>query len=170
MQQTEIVPINEQHPDPMLLERAARLIKQGELVVFPTETVYGLGADAFQLQAVEQIFAVKGRPLSDPLIVHIADEATLDSLVIKVSREARQLIRIFWPGPLTLVLQAGSGLNDTLIGPGGGVGVRVSPFLYGTFRTGSARVGMHHQPRGSPGGGRPSGGRLRDGAKSYCKG
>src|SRR4051794_41075803 len=74
-QETEIVSINEQYPDLLLLERAASLIRQGELVVFPTETVYGLGADAFQPQAVEQIFAVKGRPLSDPLIVHIADEA-----------------------------------------------------------------------------------------------
>jgi L-threonylcarbamoyladenylate synthase len=106
-QQTEIIPINEPHPDPMLLQRAATLIRQGELVVFPTETVYGLGADAFQTQAVEQIFAVKGRPLSDPLIVHIADEATLDSLVTEISREARQLIRAFWPGPLTLILPAG---------------------------------------------------------------
>jgi L-threonylcarbamoyladenylate synthase len=106
IQQTEIIPINEQHPDPMLLERAATLIQQGELVVFPTETVYGLGADAFQPQAVEQIFAVKGRPLSDPLIVHIADEIALDSLVTKISREARQLIQTFWPGPLTLILPA----------------------------------------------------------------
>ncbi len=104
---TEIIPINEQHPDLLLLERAASLIRQGELVVFPTETVYGLGADAFQLQAVEQIFAVKGRPLSDPLIVHIADEAALDSLVTEISIEAKQLIRVFWPGPLTLILPAG---------------------------------------------------------------
>ena len=106
-QQTEIISINEQHPDPMLIERAATLIRQGELVVFPTETVYGLGADAFQTQAVEQIFAVKGRPLSDPLIVHIADDATLDSLVTEISREAKQLMRAFWPGPLTLILPAG---------------------------------------------------------------
>jgi L-threonylcarbamoyladenylate synthase len=107
IQQTEIIHINEQDPDPLLLLRAATLIRQGELVVFPTETVYGLGADAFQTRAVEQIFAVKGRPLSDPLIVHIADEAVLDSLVTEISREARQLIRAFWPGPLTLILPAG---------------------------------------------------------------
>lgn len=106
-QQTEIISINEQHPDPIQLEHAATLIRQGELVVFPTETVYGLGADAFQTQAVEQIFAVKGRPLSDPLIVHIADDATLDSLVTEISREAKQLMRAFWPGPLTLILPAG---------------------------------------------------------------
>src|SRR5881392_2324655 len=106
-QQTEIISINEQHPDPMLIERAATLIRQGELVVFPTETVYGLGADTFQVQAVEQIFAVKGRPLSDPLIVHIADEAVLDGLVTDVSRETRLLIGAFWPGPLTLILPAG---------------------------------------------------------------
>src|SRR5437667_3776771 len=106
-QQTEIITINEHQPKWPLLERAATLIQQGELVVFPTETVYGLGADAFQLQAVEQIFAVKGRPLSDPLIVHIADEAALDSLVTEIPPEAKQLIRVFWPGPLTLVLPPG---------------------------------------------------------------
>src|SRR5437763_1094511 len=106
-QQTEIIPINEQHPDLTLLKRAATLIQEGQLVVFPTETVYGLGADAFQPQAVEQIFAVKGRPLSDPLIVHIADEAVLESLVTEISSEAKQLIRAFWPGPLTLILPAG---------------------------------------------------------------
>jgi L-threonylcarbamoyladenylate synthase len=107
-QQTEIISINEQHPDMMLLERAATLIRQGELVVFPTETVYGLGADAFQPQAVERIFTVKGRPLSDPLIVHIADEADLNDLVTAISIEALQLIRAFWPGPLTLILPATS--------------------------------------------------------------
>jgi len=107
IQQTEIAIINGQHPDPILLERAATLIRQGELVVFPTETVYGLGADAFQPRAVEQIFAVKGRPLSDPLIVHIADEATLASLVTETSIEAKRLMRAFWPGPLTLILPAG---------------------------------------------------------------
>src|SRR5215469_18133672 len=106
-QQTEIMPINEQYLNPTQLQRATTLIQQGKLVVFPTETVYGLGADAFQTQAVEQIFAVKGRPLSDPLIVHIADEAALDGLVTEISREAKQLIRAFWPGPLTLILPAG---------------------------------------------------------------
>src|SRR5579859_1140970 len=106
-QQTEILAINEQHPDPMLLQRAATLIQRGELVVFPTETVYGLGADALQTRAIEQIFAVKGRPLSDPLIVHIADEAALADLVTEISREAMQLMRAFWPGPLTLILPAG---------------------------------------------------------------
>src|SRR5215469_18648075 len=106
-QETQIVPINKQHPDPTQLQRAATLLQQGQLVVFPTETVYGLGADAFQTQAVEQIFVVKGRPLSDPLIVHIADEAALDGLVTEISREAKQLIRAFWPGPLTLILPAG---------------------------------------------------------------
>jgi L-threonylcarbamoyladenylate synthase len=106
-QQTEIVSLNEQHPDLMQLERAAALIRRGELVVFPTETVYGLGADVFQPQAVEQIFTVKGRPLSDPLIVHIADITALDSLVTAISIEAKQLIHAFWPGPLTLILPAG---------------------------------------------------------------
>jgi L-threonylcarbamoyladenylate synthase len=79
----------------------------GKLVIFPTETVYGLGADALQTEAVRQIFEAKGRPFSDPLIVHIASESTLEMLVTHVPPEAKLLVQAFWPGPLTLILPAG---------------------------------------------------------------
>lgn len=105
-EQTEVVLINALSPEPSLIEDAAALLRVGELVIFPTETVYGLGADALQPQAVERIFAVKERPLSDPLIVHIADEDALEMLVTSVPVQARHLARTFWPGPLTLVLPA----------------------------------------------------------------
>jgi L-threonylcarbamoyladenylate synthase len=104
--QTEVIPIDPLHPDPTLIQRAARLLQAGKLVVFPTETVYGLGADAFQASAVSAIFAAKGRPFSDPLIVHIADSTTLEQLVTHIPTQARQLAQTFWPGPLTLVLPA----------------------------------------------------------------
>ncbi len=105
--QTKVLPVNALEPDPASIERAAALLRHGELVVFPTETVYGLGADALQTNAVEQIFTVKGRPFSDPLIVHIADEDTLTMLTPNVPPQARQLAQAFWPGPLTLILPAG---------------------------------------------------------------
>ena len=101
---TEVLKIDPIDPDPSSIERAAALLRAGEVVVFPTETVYGLGADALQTSAVEQIFAAKGRPFSDPLIVHIADEAALEQLTSSIPAQARQLAQAFWPGPMTLIL------------------------------------------------------------------
>ena len=89
--QTELVPINILASEPATIERAATLLRNGDLVVFPTETVYGLGADALQPAAVERIFAAKERPFSDPLIVHIATLETLDTLVTTLPQAALQL-------------------------------------------------------------------------------
>jgi L-threonylcarbamoyladenylate synthase len=84
--------------------RAAEIIRKGGLVAFPTETVYGLGADAFNPIAVARIFEVKRRPYFDPLIVHVSDPADLKKLVIKIPSDAKKLMERFWPGPLTVVL------------------------------------------------------------------
>ncbi|GAC1365970.1 MAG: L-threonylcarbamoyladenylate synthase [Ktedonobacteraceae bacterium] len=104
---TRVLSIHPEEPSTELIEEAAALLRKGELVVFPTETVYGLGADALQTRAVERIFAAKGRPFSDPLIVHIADQEEWGSLVTAIPPIARRLAEAFWPGPLTLVLPAG---------------------------------------------------------------
>jgi L-threonylcarbamoyladenylate synthase len=104
--QTTILPIDAQQPDKDTITYAAELLRAGELVVFPTETVYGLGANALEPYAVEQIFVAKARPFSDPLIVHIAEMEDLETLVTQVPETARQLARAFWPGPLTLILPA----------------------------------------------------------------
>src|SRR5204863_1936467 len=101
---TEVIKIDPVHPEIAKIERAAALIRAGEVVVFPTETVYGLGADTLQPAAVERIFAAKGRPFSDPLIVHIADEGELEDLASEIPAQVHQLARAFWPGPLTLIL------------------------------------------------------------------
>ena len=82
----------------------AQLLRDGGLVAFPTETVYGLGANALNVQAVERIFKAKGRPTADPLIVHIASLNELDGLVSQMDDLALSLMERFWPGPLTLVL------------------------------------------------------------------
>jgi L-threonylcarbamoyladenylate synthase len=86
------------------VHKAAEIIRRGGLVAFPTETVYGLGADAFNPIAVARIFEVKRRPYFDPLIVHVSDPADLNKLVIKIPSNATKLIERFWPGPLTVVL------------------------------------------------------------------
>jgi len=102
--QTEIIVVDAVYPAPAVIERAANLLREGEIVVFPTETVYGLGAGAFQPAALERIFAAKGRPFSDPLIVHIADRFDLEQLTTSIPEQAKRLAQAFWPGPLTLIL------------------------------------------------------------------
>ena len=87
------------------LKTAADLIKKGETVVFPTETVYGLGADALNKAAVEKIFKAKGRPSDNPLIVHIAEKEALSKIVKEVPAAAKLLMEKFWPGPLTIIME-----------------------------------------------------------------
>jgi L-threonylcarbamoyladenylate synthase len=89
---------------PETIRRAAEILRGGGLVAFPTETVYGLGADARSEVAVERVFVVKGRPRFDPLIVHVSGIDSLDELSPRVDERARRLAAAFWPGPLTLVL------------------------------------------------------------------
>lgn len=108
MHHTEVLRVNENHPNTYIIERAASLLKEGQVIVFPTETVYGLGGDAMQPQALERIFAAKERPYSDPLIVHIADVEALETLVTTVPEPAKILANSFWPGPLTIILPASS--------------------------------------------------------------
>ncbi len=87
------------------LQEAAKIIREGGLVAFPTETVYGLGANALNPEAVKSIFVAKNRPVDNPVIVHIADRADMDVYAKDIPQLARVLARQFWPGPLTLVLQ-----------------------------------------------------------------
>ncbi|MDT8860445.1 L-threonylcarbamoyladenylate synthase [Alkalihalobacillus sp. MEB130] len=88
-----------------VMKEAALWITKGEIVAFPTETVYGLGANALDEQAVKKIFEAKGRPSDNPLIVHIADIEQLDELVLEIPDVAHQLMNQFWPGPLTLIFK-----------------------------------------------------------------
>ncbi len=99
----KIIKINSQKLEKKLIEKAGKIIRKGDLVAFPTETVYGLGANALDGKAIKKIFRAKGRPLDNPLIIHIADKRELYKLVKEVSKEAKRLIAKFWPGPLTLV-------------------------------------------------------------------
>src|SRR5512132_3907307 len=91
-------------PDATIIARAAELLRSGGLVAFPTETVYGLGANALDARAVDRIYAAKGRPSHNPLIVHIANVDQVLRVARKWTDRAELLARAFWPGPLTLVL------------------------------------------------------------------
>ncbi|GAV22194.1 L-threonylcarbamoyladenylate synthase [Carboxydothermus pertinax] len=102
--ETKILTVNPENPELHIINEASAYIKKGELVAFPTETVYGLGADAFNSAAVLKIFAAKGRPQDNPLIIHIARHEDIYKVAAKVDSRAQRLIEKFWPGPLTLVL------------------------------------------------------------------
>ncbi len=115
---TAIIPIDPLHPDLEIIERAAALLRDGALVAFPTETVYGLGANALDDQAVASIYATKGRPSTNPLIAHISHLAMLRPLtgcdLADLPNAVQQLVRAYWPGPLTLVLPRAGNVPDIL--------------------------------------------------------
>ena len=106
------------------LERAARRLLEGGLVAFPTETVYGLGADAEDTAAVDRIYAAKGRPSNHPVIVHVAPGADLSYWASSVPEEARALIHAFWPGPLTLILPRAANISSRVSGGQASIGLR----------------------------------------------
>ena len=101
-------------------------LRSGEVIVFPTETFYGLGANALQEDAVERVAVLKGRDAKNPMALIIADLDMLKEVVADPPPMAERLMSVFWPGPLTLVLPAKKGLSSLLCNPNGGVGVRVS--------------------------------------------
>ncbi|HEY0585002.1 MAG TPA: L-threonylcarbamoyladenylate synthase [Pseudoduganella sp.] len=103
---------------------AAAALANGDLVAFPTETVYGLGADAENPAAVAKIYAAKGRPQDHPVIVHVAPGADIDYWTTDVPDEARALVRAFWPGPLTLILKRNAHIPDAVSGGQDTVGIR----------------------------------------------
>ncbi|MFG0231870.1 L-threonylcarbamoyladenylate synthase [Achromobacter sp. 413638] len=109
---------------PEEIARAAGLLLAGELAAFPTETVYGLGADAENPQAVAKIYAAKGRPSNHPVIVHIAPGADVSYWAAQVPAEARLLMDAFWPGPLTLILKRAPHIADTVSGGQDSIGLR----------------------------------------------
>ncbi|HXU11993.1 MAG TPA: L-threonylcarbamoyladenylate synthase [Candidatus Binatia bacterium] len=119
--------IDPQHPDPVLIHRAAGLLREGRLVAYPTETFYGLAADPRSERAIEAVFAAKGRPerLALPLIA--SDRRSVLDAVSEFSDAAERLAAAFWPGALTLVLPASLSLPPRLLGNGRTVGIRISP-------------------------------------------
>jgi L-threonylcarbamoyladenylate synthase len=107
------------------IERAVALLRAGELVAFPTETVYGLGADAANPTAVAKIFAAKGRPADHPVIVHLPGAGHLERWACDIPAAAWELAEAFWPGPLTLILKRAPGVPDAVTGGQHTVGLRV---------------------------------------------
>ncbi len=126
MMETKIWKTDAAQPAAQALQEAASWLRTGRTVAFPTETVYGLGADARNTEAVSAIFAAKGRPSDNPLIVHIADRSQLAELTAPPEEAVLRLMDAFWPGPLTIVLPARPGVLSPLVTAGlSSVGVRM---------------------------------------------
>jgi L-threonylcarbamoyladenylate synthase len=122
---TEVIRVDPENPDPAAIARAAGCLRDGGLVAFPTETVYGLGVHALDRAAVRRLFEAKQRPSTDPLIVHVDSVEQLAALASKVPESARALGSRFWPGPLTLVLLRSPAVPDEVAAGLDTVAVRV---------------------------------------------
>lgn len=111
--------------DNNIIVEAAEILKKGQLVAFPTETVYGIGADALDINAVDKIYKAKGRPSDNPLIVHVADKEDVERYALDISDTAKRLMDKFWPGPLTLIFRKKNIIPDRITGGLSTVAIRM---------------------------------------------
>jgi L-threonylcarbamoyladenylate synthase len=114
-------------PNASQVEQAASILRQGGLVVYPTETFYGIAADHTNAPALDRLAQLKGRPAHKPIALILSRTEEVDLLASKVPPMARELMARYWPGPLTLIMQARPGLHSLLVSSDGGVGMRMSP-------------------------------------------
>jgi L-threonylcarbamoyladenylate synthase len=122
---TRVIRINAEQPEPERIHDAADLLRRGGLVAFPTVTVYGLGAHALDAKAVQRIFAAKGRPHTDPMIVHLADASSIGLVAREIPPLALDLAAAFWPGPLTMIVAKGARVPDAVTAGLPAVAIRV---------------------------------------------
>lgn len=122
--ETKVYMLNRENPDMKVLEYAAGVIREGGTVVFPTETVYGLGANALDTLAAAKIFEAKGRPQDNPLIIHVAS-LDIEDYVLEIPEKARVLMEKFWPGPLTIILKKSQLIPDIITAGLDSVAVRM---------------------------------------------
>ena len=121
-----IIPIDPHNVAPSGIEKAVALLEAGGVIAFPTETFYGLAADAMNEKAIDRIFEIKGRSFNNPIALIITKADDLDLLTDNIPEEAKRLMAEFWPGPLTLVFMASPSVNPRLTAGTGKIGVRIS--------------------------------------------
>ena len=126
MVSTKIHKINPENPDTEGIEAAAAVIRKGGVIAFPTRSLYGLGADAFNSDAVNRIFKIKQRPAKKPILILIDDANRLKSLVTHISEAAKAISERFWPGRVTLVFNASAKVPETLTAGTGKIGIRLA--------------------------------------------
>jgi L-threonylcarbamoyladenylate synthase len=137
---TRVIAVDREHPDPAVIAGAAQVIRSGGLVAFPTETVYGLGANALDRDAVGRIFEAKGRPSTDPLIVHVGSVDEIIAIARNIPGPVRQLAEQFWPGPLTLIVRKRPEVPDDVTAGLETVAVRVPAHPVARALLAAARV------------------------------
>lgn len=123
---TEIVSVNPRDPDIEVVRKAAEHIKAGRVVAYPTETFYGLGVDVFNEKAIKELYKLKQRDYGLPISILVSDMEMLSRVVNEVPESAKQLIRSFWPGPLTICFPAHKNISSSLTTNTGKIGVRIS--------------------------------------------
>jgi len=121
-----IIKINPEHPEPERIDEAVAILKNGGVIAFPTETFYGLGADARNEAAIDKIFDIKGRDFSNPILVVIGEGTDVDTFAEYIPTEARKLMECFWPGPLTIIFKAACIVSPKLTAGSGKIGMRLS--------------------------------------------
>jgi L-threonylcarbamoyladenylate synthase len=121
-----MIKIDFEHPEPHKIDEAVAILKNGGVIAFPTETFYGLGADARNDEAIEKIFGIKGRDFKNPILVVIGDRGQLDAFAADIPAEARKLMDRFWPGPLTIVFRAAPSVSPKLTAGTGKIGIRLT--------------------------------------------
>ncbi|HEY3375671.1 MAG TPA: L-threonylcarbamoyladenylate synthase [Candidatus Aquicultor sp.] len=153
---TKTIKIDPEHPDLSALEDAALAAREGEPVVFPTDTVYGIGVNALIPDADLEIFRIKERPADKPLILLVADPDDIERYVLDISDGARKLIAAYWPGPLTLIFKKAPDVPDEVTAGGATVGVRCPNNIIArelirrarvAFATTSANISSNASPR-----------------------
>lgn len=124
---TEIININPFFPDARAVTEAARVIKKGGIIAFPTETIYGLGVDARNETAVRRIYEIKNRPAHKPILILIPSQGQLGQFVTEIPPVAEKLMKVYWPGALTIVFPAKPTTSSILRGGGQTIGIRIPP-------------------------------------------
>lgn len=123
---TTLLAINRRDPEPDLIEKAVAFLKDGQVVAYPTETIYGLGVDVTNEKAIKRLYELKRRDYGLPISILVSDMAMLTHYVGEISDSVRLLIRRFWPGPLTILFPAGPNISTSLTTNTGKIGVRLS--------------------------------------------
>jgi len=120
----KIIPIDPDHPDPALILKAANIIKNGGIIAFPSDTCYGLATNPFDAQAVDRLFKIKGRDACKGIILLVSSMEMLEALTKNLSPLSKSMMKAFWPGPLTLILEKKPHLSDRLSGTHQTIGIR----------------------------------------------
>jgi L-threonylcarbamoyladenylate synthase len=144
---TEIIKVDPVNPDKKILKKAAAVIKKGGFVAFPTETVYGLGADYLNKKAIHRLYKVKSRPRNKPFTVHISNFDALINLSCEIAPFSKHLINRFWPGPLTLILNTKSGEKIGIRMPSNKVAVEFISLCSNPIVAPSANISGKNPPR-----------------------